>query len=70
MTTDIEEHEDVDDEEKAFLADVQDEVQPVNPTGPASLSRKFWFSAGLNTVSTAAIVRVLARRWRVPLTLV
>ena len=43
------------DEEKAFLADEQHACGSENPPG---LSPKFWLSAGINTVSTAAIVRI------------
>lgn len=46
-----------DDEEKAFLANEQAEhkAYPQQPL-PTGLSRKFWFFAAVNTLSTVGIV--------------
>ena len=46
------------DEEKAFLPD---EAPMPKPAGPAGLSRRFWFSAIVNTSSTATIVSRMRR---------
>jgi len=48
---------DNDDEEKAFLPNEQaeHEAYPEKPL-PTGLSRKFWFFAAVNTLSTVAIV--------------
>jgi hypothetical protein len=50
-------HDDNDDEEKAFLSNEQAEhkAYPQKPL-PTGLSRKFWFFATVNTLSTVGIV--------------
>ena len=52
----IVEEDDIEDEEKTLLTDEAPLPLPESaaPTGP---SRMFWISAGINTISTAAIVR-------------
>ena len=52
----VEDHEDVPDEEKAFLP--QEDHEPVSIKKLTSgLSRKFWIASGVNVISTVAIVR-------------
>ena len=54
---------DIDDEEKAFLPSEQAEHEAY-PQKPAStgLSRKFWFFAAINTLSTVGIVSSVQMR--------
>lgn len=54
---DVDERRDYDDEEKAFLPNEQAEhkAYPQKPL-PTGLSRKFWFFAAVNTLSTVGIV--------------
>jgi hypothetical protein len=52
-----------DDEEQTFLADAQAEHKAYpQKTVPAGLSRKFWFFAALNTMSTVGIVSAYEMR--------
>lgn len=53
-------HEEERDEEKAFLGNEQQPEHVAYPQKalPAGLSRRFWFAAVLNCLSTAGIVSV------------
>lgn len=55
--------DDINDEEKAFLATEQSEHQAYpEKTSPPGLSNRFWFFAALNTLSTVGIVSTPAMR--------